>query len=140
VDANGDGDWNNDPAFVDAALGGMSDILSAQSCVRTSTGIFAERNSCREEIVHRLDLRATIRLAQLGMGRVDLMLDALDVIAPNVGPIDRALLLVDPGGVTSTNTATGVTTVPYVTNPNFGSRVFDITPGVFWRLGLRITP
>jgi hypothetical protein len=140
VDANGDGDWNNDPAFVDAALGGMSDILGAQSCVRTSRGIFAERNSCREEVVHRLDLRATIRIAQLGMGRVDLMLDALDVIAPNVGPIDRALLLVDPGGVTSTNTATGVTTVPYVTNPNFGSRAFNITPGIFWRLGLRITP
>lgn len=140
VDANGDGDWHNDPAFVDAALAGMGDILNAQSCVRSSTGAFAVRNSCREELVHRLDLRATFRIAQLAIGRVDLMLDALDVVAPNVGPIDRALLLVDPGGVTFTDPGTGVTTVPYAANPNFGSRVFDITPGVFWRLGLRITP
>lgn len=140
VDANGDGDWNNDPAFVDATLAGMSDVLAGESCVGSQSGVFAERNSCREEMEHRIDLRATVRVARLSLGRVDLVVDALDVIAPNVGPVDRALLLVDPGGVTSANPTTGVTTVPYVTNPNFGSRVFDVTPGVFWRVGLRITP
>jgi len=140
VDANGDGDWLNDPAFVDAAMPGMAALLADHKCLLDNSGAFVERNSCREPLVHRVDLRATIRVAQLAIGRVDLTLDALDLISVNLAPIDRALLLVDPGGTLTTNAGTGVTTVPYIVNPNFGERAFEHAPGIFWRIGLRITP
>ena len=54
--------------------------------------------------------------------------------------MDRALLLVDPAGTLSTNSTTGVTTVPYVVNPNFGKLLTDRSTGVLWRVGVRITP
>lgn len=136
VDANGDGDWTNDPAFVDAALL----PAGAASCVRRSLGGFAERNACREDVVHGLDLRATIRIARLTIGGLDLVVDAIDVLATPVGPLDRALLLVDGTGALSTNPTTGVTTVPYLANPTFGERLNARAPGIFWRVGMRITP
>ncbi len=136
VDANGDGDWGNDPAFVDAALL----PAGASACVRRSLGEFAERNACRESMVHGLDLRMTIRVARLTIGGLDLVVDAVDVLATKVGPLDRALLLVDPSTALVTNPSTGVTTVPYLANPTFGQRLNARAPGVFWRIGMRITP
>lgn len=140
VDANGDGDWHNDPAVVDTSLAGLAALVSDNDCLSDAIGGFVERNACREDLVHRVDVRAAIRLAQTRMGRIDLTVDALDVIARNVAPVDRALLLVDPSGALSTNPGTGVTSVDYIANPNFGSRIADWTPSVFWRVGLRITP
>jgi hypothetical protein len=140
VDANGDGDWRNDPAFIDANLAGMDALLEDHECLRTRTGVFAERNACRGDLVHRLDLRASVPLADLLVGRLELMVDALDVIAPSVGPIDRALLLVDRTGSVTTNPGTGVTSVPYLVNPDFGRVLADRSPGVLWRVGLRIVP
>lgn len=140
VDANGDGDWSNDPAYVDPALAGMDAILADQSCVKRGTAGFVTRNSCRDELTHRLDLRMALGLARSWFGRIDLVVDALDVIAPKIGPLDRALLVVDPVGSISTNPGTGVTTVPYLANPTFGSRLNTPAPSVFWRVGLRITP
>jgi hypothetical protein len=140
VDANGDGDWSNDPAFVDVNLPGMDALIAANSCLRSQAGAFAERNACRAELAHRVDLRASFQLAELLLGRLELMVDALDVIAPQAGPIDRALLLVDRTGSVSTNPLSGVTTVPYIVNPNFGRVLADRSPGVLWRVGLRIVP
>lgn len=136
VDANGDGDWSNDPAFVDAAL------LPAgvDACVRRSIGRFAERNSCRDAFVHGFDLRASFRIARTTIGGVDLVIDAVDVLASKVGPLDRALLLVDPSGTVTTDAVTGVTTVPYIANPDFGTRLNAKAPGIFWRIGMRIVP
>jgi hypothetical protein len=47
---------------------------------------------------------------------------------------------VERAAALSTNPTTGVTTVPYAVNPNFGNRLYDVSPGVFWRVGLRVTP
>jgi hypothetical protein len=138
VDANGDGDWTNDAAFVDAALPGMSDVLDEYSCLKSGT--FAVRNSCRGEFAHSVDLRASFRIARLAMGRLDLVLDAVDVLALNSAPIDGALLLVNSAGAVTVNPGTGVTTVPYVVNPAFGAPAVGRTPGVLWRVGLRVTP
>lgn len=136
VDANGDGDWTNDPAFIDAAL------LPAgvDACVRRSIGSFAERNACRDEMAHGFDLRATFRLARTSIGGVDVVIDAVDVLASKVGPLDRALLRVDPTGSVTTDPLTGVTTVPYIVNPDFGTRLNAKAPGIFWRIGMRIVP
>lgn len=138
VDANGDGDWTNDAAYVDAALPGMNDLLSDHSCLKA--GGFVERNACRGELVHGVDLRASFRVMRLRTGRVDLVLDAVDLLALNNAPMDAALLLVNPAGVVTVNPGTGVTTVPYVVNPGFGKPLDGRAPGVFWRVGLRVTP
>jgi hypothetical protein len=138
VDANGDGDWMNDVAFVDAALPGMADAIASNDCLRP--GALATRNSCRGELVHGVDLRLSVRVARLRIGRVDLVVDAVDLLAPNAAPVDRALLLVDPAGSVTTNPVTGITTVPYIVNPDFGKPSTGRAPGVFWRMGLRVTP
>jgi hypothetical protein len=140
VDANGDGDWNNDPAFIDATLAGMPEVLEEWSCLQDDVGTFASRNSCRSELVHRLDVRVALRLGQLTIGRLDLLLEGLNVTAGVRGPVDRALFSVDPTGALSTNPLTGVTTVPYVVNPNFGKIFSDRSTGVLWRVGVRVTP
>lgn len=140
VDANADGDWRNDPAFIDATLPGMDAVLDEYSCLQDDVGGFASRNSCRAAMVHRLDVRVALRIGQLNVGRLDLVLDALNVLAPATGPIDRALLLVDPAGSLTTNATTGVTSVPYVVNPNFGKVLTDRSPGILWRIGVRVTP
>lgn len=138
VDANGDGDGSNDPAFIDPAMTGIAPLLDEWDCLRRQSGALAARNSCRAEWSTSLDLRAAFRLADLRLGRVALVVDALDVLAQTRGPIDRALVLVDRTGTLTTNPLTGVTTIPLVVNPNFGERLADRSPGILWRVGLRI--
>jgi hypothetical protein len=140
VDANGDGDWRNDPAFIDATMPGMDALLGGNSCLKNDVGNFASRNACRSDMIHRLDVRVALRIGQLNVGRLELLLEGLNVIGSAIGPIDRALVLVDPAGTLSTNSTTGVTTVPYIVNPNFGKLLTDRSSGALWRVGVRITP
>jgi hypothetical protein len=136
VDANGDGVAGNDPAFVDANALGMQALLDANGCLAESSGSFARRNGCRGEIRFGLDLRASFRLISVAGGPMDLVVDAIDVVSSESGPLDRALYLVDRTG--SVTTAAGVTTVPLVVNPNFGALLADRAPGMLFRVGLRI--
>ncbi|MBX3173937.1 MAG: TonB-dependent receptor [Gemmatimonadaceae bacterium] len=140
VDANGDGDWRNDPAFVDPGLPGMAELIADNACLRSSVNRFAQRNACREDLVHRVDLRAAIGLGQTRIGRFELTLDALDLISVNAAPVDRALVRVDPVSVLTTDPGIGLTTVGYISNPAFGQRIGDWTPGAFFRIGVRVTP
>jgi hypothetical protein len=136
VDANGDGAAGNDPAFVDPAAPGMDALIVANSCLATSAGGFAARNSCRTDIRYGLDLRASFRLISVAGGPMDLVIDAVDVVSSDVGPVDRALWLVDRTGTITS--AAGLTTVPLVVNPNFGALLADRSPGPLFRVGLRI--
>lgn len=138
VDANADGDARNDPAFIDPNLTGMTELLNEWDCLGSVPG-FVERNACRGELAHRLDLRAAFRIANLTIGRLDLVIDALDVIATEGGRLDHALLLVDRTGAITPNVGGGLD-VPYVANPSFGSILADRSPGILWRAGLRIVP
>lgn len=140
VDANGDGRWDNDPAFVDPGLPGMGTLFDEHACLRRQAGQFAERNSCREALAHRLDLRVTVRLAELAIGRMELLVDALDVVGAERGPVDRALVLVDGTSTLNFDPVSGVTTIPWAVNPAFGRLLADRSPGILWRVGLRITP
>ena len=138
VDANGDGDPNNDPAFIDAALPGMTALLDANDCLRRQAGAFAGRNSCRGEMQQRLDLRATFRLTGAQGAGIHLVLDAMDVVSVATGRPDAAVYHIDRTGAVTTNALTGVTTMPLSVNPRFGELVADRSPGVLWRVGLRI--
>ena len=138
VDANGDGVWGNDPAFVDGSRPGMDALLAQWSCLRSGAGAIAERNACRGDWAHRLDLRAAIRLGGLAGGPLELVVDAMNVIPSSTGPRDRALYLVDRTASLTTNTSTGVSTVPLVVNPAFGTILADRSAGMLFRVGLRV--
>ena len=138
VDANGDGSDRNDPAFVDDTVSGMGAVLGKWECLRPQIGRFAERNSCREPGVKTLDLRLEITPFRFGGYPMALTVDAINVVESDTGIRDAALYLVDPTRATSTNGATGVTTVPLVANPNFGNVLVHQTAGRFWRIGLRV--
>jgi hypothetical protein len=140
IDANGDGDRSNDPAFIDPALPGMDALIGAHDCLAKRTGTFAERNMCRRASVQRLDLRLAVPVVRTAFGRVDVVVDALDVVATERGPIDRALVNVARSGTLTTDPLTGVTQVPLVVNPNFGRVRADRATGILFRLGVRIVP
>jgi len=138
VDANGDGVWGNDPAHIDPLLPGMDSLLATWSCLRAGVGSLAQRNGCRGEWTHRLDLRAAVRLGGLAGGPLELIVDAINVIPGTLGSIDRALYLVDRTGSVTTNPSTGVSTVPLLVNPAFGTILADRSPGMLFRVGLRV--
>lgn len=138
VDANGDGIAGNDPAYVDGAVPGMAALLDTHACLRDDAGGIATRNACRADWVHTVDVRASIRIATLGAGPLDLVVDAIDLLAAERGRLDGALYLVDRTGALLSNPTTGVTTVPLVANPAFGTVVADRSAGPLFRVGLRI--
>lgn len=138
VDANGDGVTENDPAFVSGSLAGMGPLLDEWSCLRDARGGFARRNACRGEMISRLDLRAAILIGKVGGTPLELVLDALDLLPAESGPVDRALLLVDRAAPVVTDPFSGVTTVPLVVNPAFGRVLADRATGMLFRLGLRV--
>lgn len=137
VDANGDG-ADNDPAFVDDAITGVTAVLDRWDCLRTQVGVFAARNSCREPGSHRLDVRLAVEPFQLGGTPVHIVLEGLNLAETEVGVRDHALYLVDRTGTVTTNPTTGVVTVPLIANPAFGDVLTRRSSGRSLRLGVRV--
>ncbi|HET9515394.1 MAG TPA: TonB-dependent receptor [Gemmatimonadales bacterium] len=135
VDLNGDGAGNNDPAFLDPDA---ASALTGANC-SSPANTFAERNSCREDPVHALDLRASVGLPirTADGSRLWLFLDAFNVVSSETGIVDRALLLVDPDG-TLVDDGLGNLTVPLVVNPNFGNIISRRNDPRMLRVGLRM--
>ncbi len=130
VDANLDGVVGNAPAFVsDAAAAAHPDW----DCLDGDRGVFASRNGCRRADVQTLDLRLEIGLPGPGIG---LFVDAFNVLDQEIELIDTALLDVRAGSaLTSVGTST---TLPFDTNPGFGSGLADRSAGRMIRVGLRV--
>ncbi len=137
VDANGDGSWGNDPAYVDDQIAGIGDVIGAWPCLQGQIGRFAERNSCRGPGISRLDLRVVLGPFRLG-APVALVVDGLNLLDAEYAAVDRALYLVDPAGSLTTDPATGVVTVPLVANPNFGKAIRRYGSGRALRFGIRV--
>ncbi len=138
VDASADGAPGGDPAFVDPGLPGMDAVLAEWDCLQADVGTFARRNGCQGELMHRLDLRAVVRLRTLSRGTVDLVVDVLDVTGVARPVVDRALLLVDRTGTITTDAITGATVVPLIVNPGFGGALADRAIGPLLRLAVRV--
>jgi hypothetical protein len=134
VDVNGDG-ASNDPAFLES---GLSSALSAAGCTG-GTNSFAERNSCREDAAHSLDLRASIGLPVRAPdgSRLTLVFDAFNLVSSDVGVVDRALVLIDPSGTLGVD-GQGNVTLPLVANPNFGNLISRRNDPRLFRIGLRM--
>jgi hypothetical protein len=137
VDANADGSWQNDPAFVDDQMAGVSDLYPAWPCLLAQAGRFAERNACRGPTVQRLDLRLALGPFHLGYP-IAVTVDVLNVLDAEYADVDRALYLVDPAGSLTTDPVTGVVAVPLVVNPSFGKVIRRLGSGRALRLGIRV--
>jgi hypothetical protein len=139
VDINGDGSGNNDPAYVDGSISGLSELLSGAGCDVGAVNTFVARNACREDALTALDLRFQIGLpAHTGDGgQLSLVVDAFNVVTTATGIIDRALVLVDPAG-TLTPAGPGRINVPLIVNPNFGRLLVRRADPRMLRVGLRM--
>lgn len=136
VDANGDGSFFNDVAFV--RQGTDVDALAAEwGCLEEAIGTFPDRNTCRGSGIHRVDLRLEVGLGMLGDLPARLVLDGLNLTDAESGVRDDALLLADPGGVV-THDPNGDVSVPYIVNQNFGALLWRTEPGRMFRVGVRI--
>ncbi|HET9439604.1 MAG TPA: TonB-dependent receptor [Longimicrobiales bacterium] len=118
ADLNGDG-FANDPAFINDQIDGISELLNEWDCLRTQADSFAERNSCRGAGFHSLDLRLTAQVVRSDRSRLQLYVDALNVLQSEIGAVDAALYYVDADGQITTDT-NGRVVVPLVSNPEFG--------------------
>ncbi|MEQ1857309.1 MAG: carboxypeptidase-like regulatory domain-containing protein [Longimicrobiales bacterium] len=134
VDANGDGAFGNDVAFVDAAV--VDPLLAAWPCLSDQGGGFAARNSCRGPSEHAVDVRVAVSLGRLGGRNASLVLDGLNLVEGKDGVVDHALLLVDPTGTLATSP--GSVTIPLIVNPDFGRVLYPSTRGRQLRIGFRI--
>ncbi len=119
VDLNGDGFFGNDPAFVSDQVEGAADVLDAWSCVGSQVGEFAERNSCRTDGVHSVDLRLSADVLRSNARALKVYVEALNVMQSEFGFVDAALYRVDPTGQITTDT-NGRTVFPLMANTEFG--------------------
>jgi hypothetical protein len=139
VDANADGSWHNDPAFIDNQVPGFSELAAEWDCLRTQAGTFAERNSCRGPSLRTLDLRLALGPFRLGPGLpIEVVLDAMNLLDAEYADVDRALYLVDPTATLTTDPASGTVTVPLVVNQDFGTPVRRYGAGRYLRIGIRV--
>ena len=137
MDANGDGSWRNDPAYVDGQIAGVTDLYTNWDCLRTQEGSFAKRNSCRGPTQQTLDLRLVIGPFHLGYP-LEIVVDGMNLLDTEFASVDRALYLVDPAGSLVKDAATGLVTVPLVVNPDFGKAVQRYGSGRYLRIGIRL--
>jgi len=136
VDLNGDGSGNNDPAFLNLSDAGIRSLLDAHGCDVVSG--FAERNSCRSDTQYGVDLSIGVGIPVSAGGRhLTLTVDAYNVTSSESGPVDRALLLVNPAGTLSPPGSRTVN-LSLVPNPRFGSILSRRDDPRLFRVGLRI--
>jgi hypothetical protein len=136
VDANGDYVTRNDAAFV-PDVPAIFDLADEWECIRDQLGQTAARNSCRAEITHALDLRLMYTFSRVGRGGVDLIVDWMNVLEPELGLRDTALLSVDSARDIVVDPETGETVLPFTVNPRFGQVLVGRSPGTFFRFGVR---
>ncbi|MCI0435410.1 MAG: carboxypeptidase-like regulatory domain-containing protein [Gemmatimonadetes bacterium] len=139
VDANADGSASNDPAFLSAALAGTSELVAEWSCLAAHMEAFVERNACRGPAIHSLDGRITIGITSGDRYNAEIVVDALNLVAPEDIVPDRAVYLVDPSSDLAVSPNGRNTTVPLVVNPGFGEAVARYAPQRLIRLGLRLS-
>ena len=137
-DATGDGSARNDPAFLSDTVAGVTDVFGKHDCLRTGTGEFAARNSCRDPMITSLDMRLAAVVARIRGRPAELIVDAFGLLRTGMDQYDHALYLVDGAAPLVTNPATRVTTVPLVANPNFGEPLIKRAPSASVRAGLRV--
>jgi hypothetical protein len=139
VDANGDGSFSNDPAFIDSNVAGTNELTASWSCLSDNVAGFAARNACRGPSIKALDGRLSIDVASTELLRANVVIDVLNAIASEDIIPDRAVYLVDPARQLNVSPNGRNVTVPLIVNPNFGRPLVRFTPERVVRLGLRVS-
>jgi len=139
VDVNGDGITGNDPAFIDPAVAGVSELVGRWDCLRRSSGRLAERNSCRADATMTVDARVQVRLIGNGTGFLAATAELIDMLETDFSPPDAALYRIDPAGSLVHNAAQRTVSVPLLANPDFGEPLLRARSGRAVRLGLALT-
>jgi len=139
VDVNGDGVSGNDPAFIDPALPGLSDVIAGWDCLRRAGGRLAERNSCRGDATNTVDARLALRLPRMGGLGLAATAEVIDLLETDFSFPDAALYRIDPAGSLVHNTAERTVSIPLVANPDFGQPMTSARAGRSLRLGLALT-
>jgi hypothetical protein len=135
LDGNGDGSPFNDVAFVPASGAEIQALAAEWDCISEALGGFAERNACRGDPLHTLDLRLSLGLPVIRGVFPAIVVDGLNLTDNDTGIRDDNLLVLGGGTVTSEG---GQINVPYKVNPGFGNWVFRGDNGRMLRVGLRI--
>jgi hypothetical protein len=135
LDANGDGSPFNDIAFVPATGAEIQALADEWDCISDALGSFPDRNACRGDPIHSVNLRLSVGLPPLGRLQTAFVVDGLNLMDSEMGIRDDNLLLLGGDSVTRDG---GIVTVPYTVNPEFGGWVFRGDTGRMFRLGLRI--
>lgn len=137
IDANGDGVFGNDPAFIDTELPGMDEVISQWDCLRANAGRFAERNACRAPARKALDLRLAATVIDGALG-LDVLIEALDLLADAAIGHDRALYRIDTAAIAELDPTDGAVTLPLIVNPDFGEPLPIALDPARLRVGLRL--
>jgi hypothetical protein len=135
LDANGDGSPFNDVAFVPAAGPEIQALALDWDCISNALGGFAERNACRGDPIHTVDLRLSLGLPPIGGVSATIVVDGLNLTDNDMGIRDDNLLVLGGGTVTKSG---GQLNVPYKVNPGFGNWVFRGDTGRMLRVGMKI--
>jgi len=135
LDANGDGSPFNDVAFVPTSGPAIEALAQEWDCLSGAQGTFAERNSCRGDAIHTLDLRLSLGLPPVAGISSRLVVDGLNLTDRDMGLRDDNLLLLRSGTLNPVN---GGVEVPYKVNPGFGNWVYRGDTGRMVRVGIRI--
>jgi hypothetical protein len=139
VDANADGSWHNDPAYIDESIPGTTALLDSWPCLKEDAGGFAQRNACRGPSLKSLDARLAVTLRRAAGYSATFVLDGLNLIASDDGIVDRAVYLLDPVRNLEFGTDGESVAVPLVANLNFGQLLTRFAPQRQVRLGLRVS-
>jgi hypothetical protein len=135
IDADGNG-VANDRAFIDPGVPGIGALTDRWSCLAEGSGSVAERNSCRSDMVHRLDAAATLRVLRTGSLALRLRIEALGVLDTGMGVIDAGLY--QPTGAPVIGPGPTVD-LPLEANVGFGSTLLDPGPVRSVRIGAELT-
>jgi hypothetical protein len=139
VDANGDGAFGNDPAFIDNSVAGTGELVAQWSCLSDNVAGFVVRNACRGPAVKALDGRVSISVASTEQLRAHVVVDVLNAFASDDIIADKAVYLVDPARALNVSSNGRNVTVPLMVNPNFGQPLVRFTPERLVRIGLRVS-
>jgi hypothetical protein len=136
VDANGDGSFSNDPAFIDDQIAGFDEVADRWPCLRDQSDVTIARNSCRGPAQSLLDARVALSLINSPTRSAELTVDGFNLISSGADELDRALYLIDASRTLSTAGTT--VTIPLTVNPQFGEPLQRIGAGRAVRVGLRV--
>jgi hypothetical protein len=118
-------------------MGELGGLTGRWDCLRPLGSSPAERNTCRTDPVHELNLRLAVTVRDGPGWRVELAADGLNLL--DSGPVlpDAALFVVDGRGSLGSAPG-GELRLPVKVNPGFGEPVVNLSPGRMLRIGLGV--